>query len=410
MAKVLILVNGHLCNLPRSQKEAGSLANAGHDVTVAGCWYDPMLVERDKLIFSKKKWKFIPIIDVQPSSKWQGLIIRGETRIAKELFKNFSVFSPELLGYGIKKMLKFAREFRADITIVHLEAGLWVGNKLLDEGFKVGVDFEDWYSEDLLPEARKFRPISKLKDLEKRLLKDCKYCLTTSQVMAEALSKNYKAPVPGVIYNAFPFQERESIDNKIIDRRNLKIPSLHWFSQTIGKGRGLDLLFQALSYMQIPVEVHLRGNCSSSTKEWLYSLVPRNWQDLVFIHPTVPNGELLSRIAEHDIGLALEVPYCLNRQYTITNKMFQYLQAGLAVVATNTLGQREVFDHQPMIGLLVDKTPLSLARGLEDLLGNQAKLSSMKSSALQVAQNWLCWEAQSSKMAELLENALSFEC
>jgi hypothetical protein len=47
MAKVLILIGGHLCTAPRSQKEAETLANAGHDVMVRGVWFDPELVKRE---------------------------------------------------------------------------------------------------------------------------------------------------------------------------------------------------------------------------------------------------------------------------------------------------------------------------------------------------------------------------
>jgi glycosyltransferase involved in cell wall biosynthesis len=407
MAKILILVNGHLCNLPRSQKEAETLANAGYDVTVAGCWYDRELVIRDRLLMNDKKWRFIPIINFQAPNKWQNLFFRGKTRIARELFKNFGIFSPELLGYGVQEMLRFARNFRADMTIVHLEAALWVGNELLNDGFRVGVDFEDWFSEDLLPEARKIRPISKLKALESRLLKDCQYCLTTSQVMAEALAKFYNAPMPEVIYNSFPWKEQETIDNKILDRRNLKVPSLHWFSQTIGEGRGLEILFQSVSYIKTPVEIHLRGNYPESSRKWLETVIPANWKDCVFIHPTVPNSELPSRIAEHDIGLALEMPYCFSRKYTATNKIFQYLQAGLAIVATNTPGQQEIFNYQPDIGKLVDGNPLSLGEALEELLSNQKKLLKAKSSALSVAKNQLSWEKQSSKILALVDKALN---
>ncbi|WP_290599684.1 hypothetical protein [Anabaena sp. AL93] len=48
MVKILILTSGHICNLPRSQKEAETLANAGYDVTVGGFWSDPELVKRDR--------------------------------------------------------------------------------------------------------------------------------------------------------------------------------------------------------------------------------------------------------------------------------------------------------------------------------------------------------------------------
>jgi glycosyltransferase involved in cell wall biosynthesis len=409
MVKILILTSGHICNLPRSQKEAETLANAGYDVTVRGFWSDPELVKRDRLLTANKQWRFIPIVDIQTSNIWQNLFFRGQTRISRELFQHFGIFSPELLGYGVQKMLKVARQTRADLTIVHLEAGLWVGNQLLDEGFPVGVDIEDWFSEDLLPEARRMRPVSQLKALEGRLIRECSYCLTTSQAMAEALAKTYQAPQPEVIYNSFPWQEREKMDGKICDRQNLHLPSLHWFSQVIGQGRGLEILFQALPHIQTPVEIHLRGNYPESSRQWLESLIPVAWQELIFIHPTVPNSELLSRIAEHDIGLALEIPYCLSRQYTATNKIFQYLQAGLAVVATDTAGQQEIFNYEPTIGKLVpSNNPLALAQAIEELLNNPEQLLQAKYSALKVAKNQFCWEQQSSKLLALVEKAIKF--
>ncbi len=47
MAKILILIGAHICTAPRPQKEAEALANAGHDVTVAGFWSDPNLAKRE---------------------------------------------------------------------------------------------------------------------------------------------------------------------------------------------------------------------------------------------------------------------------------------------------------------------------------------------------------------------------
>ncbi len=329
MAKILILIGAHLCTAPRPQKEAETLASAGHDVTVQGFWFDPELVKRDRILMINQKWRFEPIIDFQPTTtqgRLQNWRVRLQGRIARERFGRFGTFSPAVLGYGASAMLNAARQARADLTIVHSEVGLWVGNQLLDEGFRVGVDFEDWFSEDLLPAERAAKPIAKLKVLESRLARDCSYCLTTSDALAETLAHCLQAPKPTVIYNVFPWAERQQMDQLQRDRRNLHLPSLHWFSQTIGPGRGLETLFQALPYLTLPIEIHLRGNYSESTRQWLEPLVPPAWRDRLFIHSTVPNAELLSRIAEHDIGLALECTDIPSRNLTITNKLGQYLQ------------------------------------------------------------------------------------
>jgi glycosyltransferase involved in cell wall biosynthesis len=408
MAKILILIGGHLCTSPRSQKEAETLANAGHDVIVRGVWFDPELVTRDRLLMANKQWKFAPIVDFQPTHRLTNWRIRLQTRIAKERYRRFEHFSPALLGYGARAMLKAARQACADLTIVHSEVGLWVGSQLLNQGLRVGVDFEDWFSEDLLPADRANRPIKQLKTLEARLIRECKYCLTTSHAMADAMATAYNALKPTVIYNSFPWAEREQIDHQVRDRQNLTLLSLHWFSQTIGPGRGLETLFQALPQLNQPVEVHLRGNLPQRYNQWLKALIPAEWQNYTFIHPVVPNAILLSRIAEHDVGLALEDSSISSRNLTVTNKIFQYLQAGLAVVATDTAGQKEVFSHCSKIGQLIPySTPSALAQALTDLLNTPGKIDVGKKAALQVAKETFCWEVQAPTLIRLVEGTLN---
>ncbi len=52
------------------------------------------------------------------------------------------------------------------------------------------------------------------------------------------------------------------------------------------------------------------------------------------------------------MGLALEVPRSLNKDLTVSNKLFHYLQGGLGVIASETAGQREVLSQVPGHGAL----------------------------------------------------------
>ncbi len=52
-----ILIGGYLCTAPRPQKEAKTLANAGHEVTVGGLWFDLELVKCDRTPITSKKWQ-----------------------------------------------------------------------------------------------------------------------------------------------------------------------------------------------------------------------------------------------------------------------------------------------------------------------------------------------------------------
>lgn len=401
MARILILIGAHLCTAPRPQKEAIALAEAGHSVIVRGVWFDPALVERDRALMASQLFRFEPVLDFRPGrlERWG---IRLHARLAREAFKRWGIFSPELLGYGARALLRSALKEQADLTIVHSEAGLWVGNYLLNEGLRVGVDFEDWFSQDLLPEALATRPVAHLKQLEEKLIRHCDYCVTTSHILAETLATAYQTTPPTAIYNTF-------LTSAIAPSRPARsLPTLHWFSQTIGPGRGLELLCQALPLVTAPVEIHLRGNCSDSTRRWLEALMPGEWRSRLFFHPTVSNDELPASIAEHDIGLALEQPDSPSRNLTITNKLFQYLQSGLAVIATDTAGQREVFSPCPDIGRLIPcNDPSALAQAIDSLALHPTALRAAQSAALQAAQTLFTWEQQRDRLLRSLPTALN---
>lgn len=422
MARILILIGGHLCTAPRPQKEATALAAAGHEVRVAGLWFDETLAQRDRALLADQAWIFDPVLDFRPGQASR-LGVRLQAKTARKLYQGFGLHHPALLGYGARRLLQVAQAHRADLTIVHSEAGLWVGQQLLKQGYAVGVDFEDWFSQDLLPTAHRQRPIRWIAELEAFLLQHCRYRLTTSQAMAAAMANHYQVTPPTVIYNVFPRSAPTPEDlspettlapslakapDPFLPRRTSTAVRLHWFSQTIGPGRGLELLFAALSQLTVSVEVHLRGHCSAQNQSWLAQHIPLGWADQVHIHPTVPNHELPARIAENDIGLALEQTSPPSRDLTITNKLFQYLQAGLAVIATDTAGQREVFQRFPAIGQIVEaQDATALAAAIETLVCHPAQLRAAQAAARHAAETQFCWEIEGQTLVAAAAMALS---
>ena len=199
---------------------------------------------------------------------------RIHRRIAWSLYERFGYVKPELFGYGARSLFEIAKKENADLTIVHSEAGLWVGAELLKVGKKVGIDMEDWFSADLPEDARTGRPIQELRAYEQLFLSHSHYALTTSSVLAKALGDEYEVPEPAVIYNTFPLTDRDHLDKKAIDRRDHKKLSLHWFSHTIGLGRGLETLLDALHLLKNPVEIHLRGASTPELREKLFRMHP----------------------------------------------------------------------------------------------------------------------------------------
>jgi glycosyltransferase involved in cell wall biosynthesis len=319
--------------------------------------------------------------------------------------------SRDQLGYGIARLLARARALAADLYIAHSETGLYVAWRLMQDGRRAGVDMEDWYSQDLLADARAQRPLDLLRRLESALLLKGAYATCPSRAMSEAMAAAYGGEPAAVIYNAFPAAERATIDSVRKDRRATGLPSIYWFSQTLGPGRGLEDLVAALPLFDRDIEVHLRGRATADMEEWIRSQTPARWHERVFLHPLVPNEELLSRLAEHDIGFAGEQNYCHSRDLTVTNKILHYLLGGLAVVASDTAGQREVaMQATGAVTLYEPGNPAALAQALRTLIGSPDGLARAKAAALQAAEQTFCWERQEQVLLRSIEAALRETC
>jgi glycosyltransferase involved in cell wall biosynthesis len=311
------------------------------------------------------------------------------------------------LGYAYSALRRAAFARAADLYIAHSEQALAVALDLLRAGRTVAVDFEDWFSEDLLPQARAGRPLAMLRSLECELLLRASYASCPSRAMSLVLAREHACDPPRAIYNAFAWEDRALIDGERRDRRGACPRSIHWFSQTLGPGRGLEDLLAALPHVDEYAEIHLRGTPATGFEAWLWTQVPAGWRELVFVHPVVHNDELLSRIAEHDIGFAGEMKYCRSRDLTVTNKILYFLLAGLAVVASDTAGHREVAEQAAgAVWLYPPGNAAALAACLNSLLRSSDRLERSKHAALAAAQNGLCWERQEPVLLEAVGSAL----
>jgi len=402
--KILILTSAHLCRNPRVVKEATTLGRAGYDVTVMSISVQPRFERMDLELMRGLPFKRV-VLDYAAenlSGRITDFIQRGATWAARQACSRLGLESARTLGPAAA-LLRFARSFPADLTIVHTEIPIWAAQYLIHDGRRVAVDVEDWYSEDLLYADRQSRPIRLLQAAEKYALRHAAYSSATARSMADALVGAYQCPAPIVLRNSFPLQPRSRVDQPA----GTGVPRFIWFSQTIGPGRGLELFFAAWARTTQPSEVYLLGDLRAGYREKLLARLPPSRRgDLHFI-PLVTPEQLPDKLAEFDIGLALEPRWPLNRNITITNKILQYLNAGLAVIATDTAGQKEVMAAAPDSGLLITAHETSEnAQKLDQLLADPARLRATQVAARAAAEREFCWERETPRLLAAVARAL----
>lgn len=408
--RVLILSGTQLSVNPRVIKEANALTEAGHSVEVVGGLFDSSVAERERAIHESKPWNYKKLVDASSHAsrdriKWFWL--RARRRISREAYARLKIENSRQLGYLVPEMLAYAVERDADLTIVHNAAALWVGSQLIRRGKRVAVDMEDWYSEDLTPGEKIHFPVDAQKIYEAEALRGAVFSTTTSRGMSDALVEAYHCEAPAVVYNSFPWSDRDTIDGFNRDRVDTALPSICWFSQVIGPRRGLESLLDALHMVNVPCEVHLRGSVSQSYKREMLARAPESWRDRIYFHAQVAHQELLSRIAEHDIGLASDIPHSRSRALTITNKLLLYLLAGIPVAASDTDGQREAAALAgDAVFLYSGANAAECASVLSRLLSDHALRSRARAQALEAARGIFSWERSAAVLVSGVEKAL----
>lgn len=403
--KILILTASQLCRNPRVVKEAATLGASGYDVTVMSVATQRRFERMDLELMRGLPFRRVTLDYAQPDRRTQlrSFFQRGSTWCARAALRHLRFESPATLGPA-GPLLRMARAFPADLTIAHTEIPLWAASILIRDGRRVAVDLEDWYSEDLLDADRQSRPLRLLREAEAFALSHAAYASVPSASMADALVEAYRCPRPLVVRNTFPLPLR----SRGAQPASSGPPAFVWFSQTIGPGRGLEQFFAAWARTKNPSRVFLIGDERPGYVASLVASVIPERRDQVHILPLVAPGELPGKLAEFDLGIAVEPRTPRSKDVTISNKVFQYLAAGLALVATDTAGQREVMSAAPACGLLIraDDTAQFAAR-LDELLGNPDRLRACQQAARAAAEREFCWEREAPRMLNAVARALA---
>lgn len=398
--KICIVSHSHLSRNPRVFKEAVKLAASGYAVDILTAVYSDLLLAEDRqlLINTGIGYKFYSDLRYSSCSSFRDRMVR---RLAVFFQVQFNCESRFSLGYnpiGLERRLK-RNEY--DLYIMHQELPMVAGTRLLKKA-NVAFDLEDWYSEDLLPDARKGRPISLLKNAEEMALKYGKCCYTTSHAMANGLKIAYGATkLPAVIYNSFQPQ-----DVFKLKRESERLIKLYWFSQTIGPGRGLERLIRGLTATDASWELNLRGQISDAYRMQLKQLITS--KDILNILPMLSNDSLIEDMANYDLGLALEPDLPPNKNLTISNKFFHYMAGGLPVIASDTAGHREIGEKHPAIVYLYKNSDdADLISVLTQISGSFVK--DRPELTLQVQNTYAThysWQFESEKLLQLIRNVI----
>ena len=399
----MLISSGQPSVNPRLVKEANALVEVGYDVSVIYSFWTHWAWAMDQKLFENVSWKPILAGGSPYKDKFEYFFTRLRFKlinlIANKLTLKFGI--AELAkGRASVELFSKAKSIKADFYIAHNLAALPAAVKAAKTNqAKCGFDAEDFHRQEVSdsPLDFNFRISSYIED---KYFSYCDYITAASPLIAKAYMQSYPKLNPVVINNVFEVNQLQKIrhrsDNKL---------KLFWFSQTIGKNRGLEDVIAALNMLSNDaIELHLLGNSNNESEDYFNSLVTNDITNLYF-HKPILSEEIFGFSTQFDIGLAIEPGFCYNNKIALSNKLFSYLISGLAIIASDTAAQKSFIEENEGIGFVYSIGNVAeLAALIDNLFQNRKLLRDCKIKANELAEEKYNWELESKKLIKKIHS------
>jgi hypothetical protein len=395
MARIAVVTSGHLSTCPRMLKAADALHAAGHDVRVISTVHTAWAAEADR-VYADRRWTWQPIDYRRSADTWRWLATGVRSRAAMTLARmtarglngwTSGTVAARALGRAHDELVTTVLSQPIDLVYGGTRGAIAaVIEAARVAGVPCGVDFEDFHCGEDEPGGEG----TVRNDLSAVVMRDAvgkaAFVTAGSAAIAEACAARFGGQ-PIAINNVFRLPEPPSLDRSAGPLR------LYWFSQTIGHGRGLEDVVDAVGRAGIACSLHLRGAGRGPYVDELRARASRVAPRLeLTTHDPASPERMIDSCHGFDAGISAEQGHIPNRQLNLPNKALTYPLAGLGLVLTATAGHRPLADD-------LEGTAVSYAPGdvgaLADGLGrwdSPAELRRARDAAWTAARTRWHWD------------------
>jgi len=152
--------------------------------------------------------------------------------------------------------------------------------------------------------------------------------------------------------------------------------------------------------VNVVFEVVGEGSCQRELEEYARS----NGNGIIKVSRRVPRKDVPFVLSKADIGI-LPFPDLPKMRVSSFIKLFEYMAAGMPIVATRIVAHTEVLGNADFAFWADDATPEALAVAIKNACARKRDFPKLGSKAQSFAQNWT-WEASGRKLSEALTKVL----
>jgi len=242
-------------------------------------------------------------------------------------------------------------------------------------------DSHEFFSE--VPELQKNRWKKNFwKFLEKKLIPGCDVKLTVSPGLIELYKERYHCHF-GLLRN-LPFKNRTPVPPVIQSPHPVIL-----YQGSLNIGRGLKETIQAMQYLPGYIfRIVGDGDCVEELKSLTSTL---GLEDRVEFTGPVPFEELHRHHKNVMVGMCLLQNLGLNYYYSLPNRIFDYMQTGIPVIASDFPDMAKIVNEYETGLLMADMTPRHIAEAIRESCENLEWRRTWEETLPEAARK-LCWE------------------
>ena len=225
--------------------------------------------------------------------------------------------------------------------------------------------------------------------IEKRMIPKFKKGYTVCESLAEEFSKNY-----GVNYRTIRNMPllKESMQNEEPEKVIL-------YQGAVNKGRGLDKLVLAIKDVDVPLWVCGDGNFMSEMK----TVAEKNGlSDKVIFLGMLEPDELKKKTSKACIAVNPFERTGMNQYLSLSNKFFDYIHAEVPQVAMSYPEYKKINDQYKIAELIDDLEPATISNAINKLLTNNELYLQLKQNCL-LAKEELNWQKEKIKLVNFYQ-------
>lgn len=185
----------------------------------------------------------------------------------------------------------------------------------------------------------------------------------------------------------------ENIDNQKINKFIL-------YQGAVNEGRCFEQLIPAMKWVNAPLYIVGGGNFMEQTAELIryYKL-----EHKVFLKGYLPPDQLRLLTQQAAIGVTLFEPNGMNQYYSLANRFFDYMMAGIPQICVNYPLYKELNDLYGFAEMIPDTHPLTIGEALNKILTNTVVYEQLRLNCLS-ARETLHWENEANLLIQFYSN------